>query len=175
MRKLLPAHPNIVTLLGACVSKEPHIIIMSYEMRGKLLSLLRTARGVMNNGTLYQRPHNRESSMPLSPRRLTGFAHDIAKGMEYIAEKNIVHCDLAARNILVDHNGYCKICDFGMSIDLDKRNKEKEFHIPRVSTYQNKFKFEMTARVLGGLKNYAISKTRGGNCDNKNRPALPIR
>jgi hypothetical protein len=62
-----------------------------------------------------------------------------------------------------------------MSIDLDKRNKESQIQIPRVSTYQNKFKFEMTARVFGGLKNYAISKARGGNCDTKNRPALPIR
>lgn len=47
--------------------------------------------------------------------------------------------------------------------------------IPRVSTYQNKFKFDMTARVFGGLKHYATSKARS-NCDtNKNRPALPIR
>lgn len=62
-----------------------------------------------------------------------------------------------------------------MSIDLDKRNKESHIQIPRVS-YQHKFKFEMTARVFGGLKNYAFSKTRsGGNCDTKNRPALPIR
>lgn len=48
--------------------------------------------------------------------------------------------------------------------------------IPRVPTYQNKFKFDMTARVFGGLKHYATSKVRSGAGDqNKNRPALPIR
>jgi len=90
---------------------------------------------------------------------------------------------LAARNVLLDHNGICKICDFGMSIDLDKQLKASQGHmkIPRVATYHNKFKFDMTARVFGGLKNYATSKSArnssggGGNCDTKNRPALPIR
>lgn len=66
---------------------------MSYEMRGKLLSLLRTARGVLNNGNLYNMPNdreNREPVIPLSPRKLTGFAYDIAKGMEYIAGKMVM-------------------------------------------------------------------------------------
>lgn len=79
--------------------------------------------------------------------------------------------------MLLDHNGICKICDFGMSIDLDKvKTSQGHMKIPRVSsTYQNKFKFDMTARVFGGLKHYATSKARS-NCDtNKNRPALPIR
>lgn len=63
-----------------------------------------------------------------------------------------------------------------MSIDLDKiKTSQGHMKIPRVSTYQNKFKFDMTARVFGGLKHYATSKARS-NCDtNKNRPALPIR
>lgn len=88
----------------------------------------------------------------------------------------IVHRDLAARNVLLDHNGICKICDFGMSIDLDssKSNHQGQMKIPRVSSYQHKFKFDMTARVFGGLKSYAKSRT---DCDqnSKNRPALPIR
>jgi serine/threonine protein kinase len=88
----------------------------------------------------------------------------------------IVHRDLAARNVLLDHNGICKICDFGMSIDLEKiKTSQGHMKIPRVSTCQNKFKFDMTARVFGGLKQYATSKARS-NCDtSKNRPALPIR
>lgn len=66
---------------------EPHLLIMEYAMRGRLLSLLRAARGNLNAG-LHHLP-SRQPVMPLSPRRLTGFALDIARGMEYIAEKRV--------------------------------------------------------------------------------------
>lgn len=64
------------------------MLIMEYAMRGRLLSLLRAARGVINGLQANNNP-NRQPVMPLSPRRLTGFAHDIARGMEYIAEKKV--------------------------------------------------------------------------------------
>lgn len=89
----LGSHPNVVTLLGCCVQDEPHLLIMEFAMRGRLLSLLRAARNAIHSmgghvGTA------RSSSIPLSPRRLSGFAHDIARGMEYIASKNVSekHC-----------------------------------------------------------------------------------
>jgi hypothetical protein len=62
-----------------------------------------------------------------------------------------------------------------MSKDLDKmKASQGQLKIPRIPTTQQKFKFDMTARVFGGLKNYA-TKNKGSNCDTKNRPALPIR
>lgn len=67
------------------VKLEPHLLIMEFAMRGRLLSLLRAARGVING--LQPNTAPRQPVMPLSPRRLTGFAHDIARGMEYIADK----------------------------------------------------------------------------------------
>jgi serine/threonine protein kinase len=86
--------------------------------------------------------------------------------------KKIVHRDLAARNVLIDHNGVCKICDFGMSIDLNKTSAtQNHLKIPRVSGYhESKFKFDMTTKVFGGLK-----KIRSNNSNPKERPALPIR
>uniref|UniRef100_A0A182K9Y9 Protein kinase domain-containing protein n=1 Tax=Anopheles christyi TaxID=43041 RepID=A0A182K9Y9_9DIPT len=194
MRKL-GSHPNVVTLLGACLEQDPQLLIMEYAMRGRLLSLLRAARGAVN-GLAPSVHNNRPPIMPLSPRRLTGFAHDIARGMEYISEKKIVHRDLAARNVLLDHNGICKICDFGMSIDLEKvKSSHAQIRMPRSHQQtESRFKFDLSARSFGigrhhnhghdhtsathgrhggGGSGGAHSNSHGH--DTKSRPALPIR
>lgn len=57
-------------------------------MRGRLLSLLRAARSTItshNNSQI----NPRTMINPLAPRQLGGFCHDIARGMEYIAEKKV--------------------------------------------------------------------------------------
>uniref|UniRef100_A0A182R1A3 Protein kinase domain-containing protein n=1 Tax=Anopheles farauti TaxID=69004 RepID=A0A182R1A3_9DIPT len=200
MRKL-GSHPNVVTLLGACLEQDPQLLIMEYAMRGRLLSLLRAARGAVN-GLAPSVHNNRPPIMPLSPRRLTGFAHDIARGMEYIAEKKIVHRDLAARNVLLDHNGICKICDFGMSVDLEKvKSTHAQIRLPvgrgnpSHHTSESRFKFDLSARSFGIGRHHSHHHHDGGTHgrgggdrggsgghngsshghDTKSRPALPIR
>lgn len=66
---------------------EPHMLIMEYAMRGRLLSLLRAARNATN--ILPASVPGGRSLTPLSPRTLAGFCLDIARGMEYIAEKRV--------------------------------------------------------------------------------------
>lgn len=56
-------------------------------MRGRLLSLLRAARSASSNTG--QTNGDNINLAPLSPRRLAGFAHDIARGMEYISERKV--------------------------------------------------------------------------------------
>lgn len=43
------------------------------------------------------------------------FFKQIVEGLNYIHQKNIVHRDIKLDNILLDHLGNVKICDFGVS------------------------------------------------------------
>uniref|UniRef100_W8B3V4 Tyrosine kinase receptor Cad96Ca n=1 Tax=Ceratitis capitata TaxID=7213 RepID=W8B3V4_CERCA len=186
MRKL-GSHQNVVTLLGASLEMEPHMLIMEYAMRGRLLSLLRAARNATN--ILPASVPGGRSLTPLSPRTLGGFALDIACGMEYIAEKRIVHRDLAARNVLLDHNGICKICDFGMSIDLDIQLKEPEKNTEH-DKKKSKFDFGSRYIIKQWNNNFTVIPTStkdtadkkphihgNGQCHDtiNRRPPLPIR
>ncbi|CAL4064397.1 unnamed protein product, partial [Meganyctiphanes norvegica] len=110
--KGLGSHPNVVSLLGCCTEKDPLFVILEYMIGGKLQSYLRASR----TDTSYNNLHSTSSS--LTPRDLTIFAHQIARGMEFLASRGIIHRDLAARNILVGEEKICKVADFGFARDV---------------------------------------------------------
>nr|XP_014102443.1 tyrosine-protein kinase hopscotch [Bactrocera oleae] len=87
-------HENIVKIKYSI--EKPFYIIMEYVSGGSFHVYLRS-----------QRPN-------LTNKRLLHFAHDIAKGMNYMAEKKIIHRDLATRNILIEKER-AKISDFGLA------------------------------------------------------------
>ncbi|KAK6637652.1 hypothetical protein RUM44_008074 [Polyplax serrata] len=51
----------------------------------------------------------------LSTSTLVCWAFQIARGMEYLSSRRVLHGDLAARNILLAENNVVKICDFGFA------------------------------------------------------------
>lgn len=94
-------HPNIVLLMGA-VTEPPHLsIVTEYLSRGSLYNFL----------------HKLGVREILDERRRLNMAFDVAKGMNYLHNRNppIVHRDLKSPNLLVDKKYTVKVCDFGLS------------------------------------------------------------
>ena len=110
---------DLVNMIGACTSqfKIGKIwLLLEYCPHGDMKKFLLRNRDVICRGLHYQSvPHE-----VLNIRLLLKWSHSICKGMEYLASKNIMHGDLAARNILItkinnEESYFAKIGDFGLS------------------------------------------------------------
>ena len=127
----LEFHLNLVNMLGACTTelKSGKIwLLLEYCPHGDMKHFLLQNRDVIYQGLHYHRvPHE-----ILNIRLFINWSHGICKGMEYLASKNIMHGDLAARNILItklnhDESYLAKIADFGLSKSFyDKTRYEKQ-------------------------------------------------
>jgi hypothetical protein len=98
MLQKIGTHPHIISLVGCCVQQDILYILLEYASGGRLLSYLHK-----------KRPNQ------LSRKDKVNFSLQIAKGMEYLASRKCVHCDLAARNVLLMEDSTLKVCDFGLA------------------------------------------------------------
>ncbi len=95
----IPPHPNIVQLLGISIDGPQPLVILEYCNEGSLDTILFKTEKLR------------------SPAEQIALAEAIARGIDHLHQNNIVHRDLAVRNILL-HHGEPKISDFGMSRKL---------------------------------------------------------
>ncbi|GAA6089014.1 tyrosine-protein kinase receptor Tie-2 [Tachysurus ichikawai] len=105
-------HPNIINLLGACEHRGYLYLAIEFAPHGNLLDFLRKSR-VLETDPAFAIANSTAST--LSSQQLLHFAADVARGMDYLSQKQFIHRDLAARNILVGENFVAKIADFGLS------------------------------------------------------------
>jgi hypothetical protein len=119
-------HPNIVRIYGICIAEKP-AIVMEYMPEGSLHDLL----------------HKTETS--LSEYIKVSLLHDIALGLKYLHERNIMHRDLKPSNVLIysgeNSESRAKLADFGLSIEINEGQKTKtcmigtyEYAAPEVHT-----------------------------------------
>eukprot|EP00927_Polykrikos_kofoidii_P023964 TRINITY_DN21889_c0_g2_i1.p1 TRINITY_DN21889_c0_g2~~TRINITY_DN21889_c0_g2_i1.p1 ORF type:complete len:747 (-),score=111.13 TRINITY_DN21889_c0_g2_i1:317-2320(-) len=96
-------HSRLVSFLGFC-DRPPHIVLlMEYMPGGSLHALLFGSR--------------RHRLIFAQEVRMAG---QIAEGLTYLHDLNIVHRDLKTLNIVLDTELNCKICDFGMTVTLER-------------------------------------------------------
>lgn len=89
-------HTNLMILMGVAFDEKKIYLMMEYMEKGSLYHLL-------------QQP---AFDLTWEKRRL--IALDIAKGMNFLHFKSIVHRDLKSCNLLVDETGKVKVADFGL-------------------------------------------------------------
>eukprot|EP00927_Polykrikos_kofoidii_P060060 TRINITY_DN55130_c0_g1_i1.p1 TRINITY_DN55130_c0_g1~~TRINITY_DN55130_c0_g1_i1.p1 ORF type:complete len:747 (+),score=83.40 TRINITY_DN55130_c0_g1_i1:232-2241(+) len=96
-------HPRLVSFLGHC-DRDPHIVLLiEYMPGGSLHALL--------FGSRRQR---------LAFCEEIRMAKHIAEGLTYLHDLNVVHRDLKTMNIVLDLELNCKICDFGLTVTLER-------------------------------------------------------
>ncbi|KAI8513688.1 hypothetical protein Bbelb_080120 [Branchiostoma belcheri] len=96
MKKL--QHRNIVQLLGVCTKEDPIYIITEFVCNGSLEHYLRHGEGKR-----------------LELVNLIDMGAQVAAGMEYLADNNVIHRDLRSANVLVGEKNLCKVADFGLA------------------------------------------------------------
>ncbi|PRP83930.1 fer (fps/fes related) tyrosine kinase (phosphoprotein NCP94) [Planoprotostelium fungivorum] len=68
----------------------------------------------------------------LTEVELVTMVFDVVKGMVYLQTKNVIHRDIAARNMLLDTTRRVKISDFGLSRESDSKQIPYKWTAPEV-------------------------------------------
>ncbi|WAR10657.1 FGFR1-like protein [Mya arenaria] len=106
-------HENVIKFIGAVVDDTimGPFMVFEYCANGQLSDYLQTLK----------------SNLTLDTQEiLSRFGLGVARGMDYLAGKEVLHRRLAARNILLDGDLEVKISGFGpMDVDEDKGKRER--------------------------------------------------
>ncbi|KAG8226012.1 hypothetical protein J437_LFUL004133 [Ladona fulva] len=76
--------------------------------------------------TNYKGDYARRDVRPICTRDLVCWAFQVARGIDYLASRRVLHGDLAARNILLAEDNVVKICDFGLAKSMYKSDNYKK-------------------------------------------------
>ncbi|KIJ32278.1 hypothetical protein M422DRAFT_184717 [Sphaerobolus stellatus SS14] len=100
----LEPHPNILLFLGvsSATGNPPWFLVSPYMKNGNLVDFLK-AKSSLGHQERYKNP---------SALRML---HEIATRMVYLHDKQVLHGDLRANDILIDDELRCVISDFGQS------------------------------------------------------------
>lgn len=115
MRRSHLQHQNIVCLLGVITKEQPMSMIFTYSSVGDLHKYL-----VMRspNSDVGSSDDGKTVKSTLEQADFLHIITQIAAGMEYLSNQQVVHKDLAARNILIFDKLSVKILDLGLYGDV---------------------------------------------------------
>ncbi|KAK2573797.1 Tyrosine-protein kinase RYK [Acropora cervicornis] len=100
-------HRNLLPVMAVCLEDEKQPLVMfPFMNRGNLKLFLKKSRSPEGG------------SKSLTTADLVHVAIQIAKGLQYLARRRVVHKDVAARNCVIDDDLNVKVTDCALSRDL---------------------------------------------------------
>jgi len=97
-------HPRLVRFVGTCI--EPNNLMVVTEF--------------MSGGSLHDRLFGQPARWPaLNPMQRWTVAMHTVEGLVFLHSQKVVHRDMKTMNILLDGNSNAKICDFGLTQQMD--------------------------------------------------------
>ncbi|KAK1423092.1 hypothetical protein QVD17_18386 [Tagetes erecta] len=94
-------HPNLVVLYGF-TCRQSHELLLVYEY--------------VPNGTVEDHLHGKQANPTLLTWNIRlNIAIETARALAYLHASEIIHRDVKTNNILLDHNFFVKVADFGLS------------------------------------------------------------
>lgn len=98
-------HENVMSLIGICETNTTLFIVLQ-DSRYSLKEMLLQSR---------HRDLQNNKFCLITESRLLQICVDIARGMEYLHSKRIIHKRLSCRNIAISESGSAKVSGFGLS------------------------------------------------------------
>uniref|UniRef100_A0AC34R7Q4 Protein kinase domain-containing protein n=1 Tax=Panagrolaimus sp. JU765 TaxID=591449 RepID=A0AC34R7Q4_9BILA len=133
INKIIGRHDRIVNLIGVMQLRRPPLIVFEYCPNGDLRRFLHKSRQyiweLQSKGyflsemdDVHAIPQVNEEFI-FTLKRLVRLAIQICLGMEFLASRELIHADLATRNVFLTAKNSIKIGDFGMSRKVSDTSK----------------------------------------------------
>ncbi|XP_066456943.1 tyrosine-protein kinase STYK1 [Eleutherodactylus coqui] len=109
----LGPHPNLVEFVGCCTETRPFCMLLERVEQGSLLKFLWDCRRdfVPMDGILYD----------ITECQVYTIALQILTALEFLHKRHLVHGDVAARNVLIQHDLTPKLTGLGGACDMHVR------------------------------------------------------
>lgn len=98
--QVLPPHPSLVKFYRAW--EEKHRLYIQIELCQTSLSSYAESHHNIPESTIWQ------------------FLVDLLPAVKHLHDRRLIHMDIKPENIFISHDGFCKLGDFGLVIDLNK-------------------------------------------------------
>ncbi|XP_013190945.1 putative inactive tyrosine-protein kinase Wsck [Amyelois transitella] len=98
-------HENVISLIGICETNTTLFVVLQDTKQSLKEMLIQSRHRDLQNNKFCLVTENQVLQMCV----------DIARGMEYLHSKKIVHKCLSCRNIVITENGVTKVSGFGLS------------------------------------------------------------